>query len=41
MVVKTEFALFISPKKQLDRDLEIRLNEKRFYEINSVKYLVI
>ena len=32
---------FTSPKKQLDCNLKIKLNGKRFYEIDSVKYLGI
>ena len=40
-VGKTELLLFTSPKKQLDYDLKIRLNSKRFFETVSVKYLGI
>ena len=40
-VGKTELVLFISSKKQLDCDLKIKLNGKRLYEIDSVKYLGI
>ena len=40
-VGKTELVLFTSSKKQLDCDLKIKLNGKRLYEANSVKYLGI
>ena len=40
-VVKTEFFLFTSPKKQLDSDLKARLNGKKLYETDSVKDLGI
>ena len=40
-VAKTELVLFTSPKKQVDSDLKIKLNGKRFYEKDSVKYLGI
>ena len=40
-VGKTELVLFISSKKQLDCDLKIKLNGKRLYETDSVKYLGI
>ena len=40
-VGKTELVLFTSSKKQLDCDLNIKLNEKRLYETDSVKYLEI
>ena len=33
--------LFTSSKKQLDCDLKIKLNGKRLYEADSVKYLGI
>ena len=38
---KTELVLFTSSKKQLDCDLKIKLNGKRLYETDSVKYLGI
>ena len=38
-VGKTELVLFSSSKKQLDCDLKIKPNGKRFYETDSVKYL--
>ena len=38
---KTEFVLFTSSKKQLDCDLKIRLNGKRLYQTDSLKYLGI
>ena len=38
-VGKTELVLFTSSKKQLDCDLKIKLNGKRLYETDSVKYL--
>ena len=38
-VGKTELVLFTSSKKQLDFDLKIKLNGKRLYETDSVKYL--
>ena len=38
---KTELALFISPKKQLDSDLKMKLNGKKLYETGLVKYLGI
>ena len=38
---KTELVLFTSSKKQLDCDLKIKLNRKRLYETDSVKYLGI
>ena len=40
-VGKTELVLYTSSKKQLDCDLEIKLNGKRLYETDSVKYLGI
>ena len=40
-VGKTELVLFSSSKKQLDCDLKIKLNGKRLYETDSVKYLGI
>ena len=40
-VGKTELVLFTLPKKQLDCDLKIKLNGKRLYEADSVKYLGI
>ena len=40
-VGKTELVLFTSSKKQLDHDLKIKLNGKRLYETDSVKYLGI
>ena len=40
-VGKTELVLFTSPKKQLDCDLKMKLNGKRLYETDSVKYLGI
>ena len=38
-VGKTELVLFTSSKKQLDCGLKIKLNGKRLYETDSVKYL--
>ena len=38
-VSKTELVLFRSAKKQLDFDLKLKLNGKRLYPTNSVKYL--
>ena len=40
-VAKTELVLFTSSKKQLDYDLKIKLNGKRLYETDSLKYLGI
>ena len=40
-VGKTELVLFTSSKKHLDCDLKIKLNGKRLYETDSVKYLGI
>ena len=40
-VGKTELVLFISPKKQFDSDLKIKVRRKRLYETYSVKYLRI
>ena len=40
-VGKTELVLFTSSKKQLDCDLKIKLNGKRLYETDSVRYLGI
>ena len=40
-VGKTELVLFTSSKKQLDCDLKIKLNGKRLFERDSVKYLGI
>ena len=40
-VGKPELVLFTSSKKQLDCDLKIKLNAKRLYETDSVKYLGI
>ena len=40
-VGKTELVLFTLCKKQLDCDLKIKLNRKRVYETDSVKYLGI
>ena len=33
--------MFSSPKKQLDHELKIKLNSKKFYQADSVKYLGI
>ena len=41
IVGKTELVLFTSSKKQVDCDLKIKLNGKRLYETDSVKYLGI
>ena len=38
---KTELVLFTSSKQQLDCGLKIKLNGKRLYETDSVKYLGI
>ena len=38
-VSKTELVLFRSAKKQLDFGLKLKLNGKRLYPTNSVKYL--
>ena len=38
-VSKTELALIRSSKKQLDFGLKLKLNGKRLYPTNSVKYL--
>ena len=38
-ISKTELVLFRSAKKQLDFDLKLKLNGKRLYPTNSVKYL--
>lgn len=40
-VRKTEVALYKSLKKQRDYELHLKLNGKRIYPINSMKYLVI
>ena len=40
-VGKTELVFFTSSKKKLDCDLKIKLNGKRLYETDSVKYLGI
>ena len=40
-VSKTEVALFKSQTKQTDSDLHLKLNGKRFYSTNLVKYLGI
>ena len=40
-VGKTELVLFTLSKKQLDCDLKIKLNGKKLYETDSVKYLGI
>ena len=40
-VGKTERVLFTSPKKEIDCDLKIKLNGKKLYETDSVKYLRI
>ena len=40
MLVK-QLALFISPKKQLDRDFKIKQNGKRLYKIDSANCLGI
>ena len=40
-VGKTELVLFTSSKKQRDCDLKIRLNGKRLFETDSVRYLGI
>ena len=40
-VGKSELVFFTSSKKQLDCDLKIKLNGKRLYETDSVKYLGI
>ena len=40
-VGKTELVLFTSSKKQLDCDLKIKLNGKKLYETDSVRYLGI
>ena len=41
MLVKLNLCFFTSSKKQLDCDLKIKLNGKRLYEADSVKYLGI
>ena len=41
MLVKLNLCVFTSSKKQLDCDLKIKLNGKRLFETNSVKYLGI
>ena len=41
LLLFTELMLFTSPQKQLDCDLKIKLNGKRLYETDSVKYLGI
>ena len=38
-VVKTELVLFTSSKQELDYDLKIKVNGKRLYGTDSVKYL--
>ena len=40
-VGKAELELFTSLKKQFDFDLKIKLNGKKLYEIDSLKYLEI
>ena len=40
-VSKTEMVLFRPKRKSMDFNLKIKLNGKRLYEANSVKYLVI
>ena len=40
-MVKLKLCFFTLPKKQLDDELKIELNEKMLYEIDSVKYLEI
>ena len=40
-VSKTEVVLFESPSKLSDVPLKLKLNEKRLYPSNSVKYLGI
>ena len=40
-VFKAELKLFTSSKKQLDCDLKKKLNGKRLYEKNSVRYFAI
>ena len=40
-VVKTELVLFTSSKQELDYDLKIKVNGKRLYGTDSVKYLGI
>ena len=40
-VGKTELVLFTSSKKQLDCNLKIKLNRKRLYETDSIRYLGI
>ena len=40
-VCKTELVFFTSSKKQPDCDLKLKLNGKRLYETDSVKYLGI
>ena len=40
-VFKAELKLFTSSKKQLDCDLKKKLNGKRLYEKNSVRYFGI
>ena len=40
-VGKTDLVLFTSSKKQLDCDLNIKLNGNRLFEIDSVRYLGI
>ena len=38
-VSKIEMALFRQKRKSMDFNLKIKLNGKRLYEVNSVKYL--
>ena len=40
-ISKTEIILYKSLKKQTDSDLHLKLNGKRLYPTNSMKYLVI
>ena len=41
MLVRLNLFFVTSSKKQLDCDLKIKLNGKRLYEADSVKYLGI
>ena len=41
MLVKLNLFFFSSSKKQIDCNLKIKLNRKRLYETDSVKYLGI
>ena len=38
---KTELVMFSPPKKQLDHELKVKVNGKKLYQTDSIKYMGI